>query len=138
MEQQSNAPAGRVGDLGFWRELWHQARLVWYLLRDPQVPVYLKLVPLASLLYLVIPIDFLFDWIPLFGQLDDLTALIVGAKMFIELAPQERVAHHEQTMRQQRPRAGAAEGQAGNEPVVIEGEFERMNGGQATPKRPRR
>jgi uncharacterized membrane protein YkvA (DUF1232 family) len=65
-------------DEGFWREMWHQIRLVLYLVRDPDVPIYLKLLPLAALIYILIPTDFIPDVFPVVGQLDDLTALIVG------------------------------------------------------------
>lgn len=81
-------------DPGFWREVWQQMRLVVRLLRDPEVPFYLKFVPFVGLLYLVFPFDFVTDFAPIIGQLDDITALIVGAKVFIELAPPAVVARH--------------------------------------------
>lgn len=81
-------------DIGFWRELWQQARLVYALLRDPQVPIYLKLIPFTAVLYLIIPFDLLPDVVPALGQLDDLTAMLVMSKVFIELAPQPVVASH--------------------------------------------
>ena len=81
-------------DPGFWREVWQQIRLVVRLLRDPEVPFYLKFVPFVGLLYLVFPFDFVTDFAPIIGQLDDITALIVGAKVFIELAPPAVVARH--------------------------------------------
>lgn len=81
-------------DPGFWREVWQQMRLVVRLLRDPEVPFYLKFVPFVGLLYLVFPFDFVTDFAPIIGQLDDITALIVGAKVFIELAPPTVVARH--------------------------------------------
>ena len=76
---------------GFLGGLWQQARLIYRLFLDPEVPFYLKLLPVAAAAYLLFPFDFLPDVIPGFGQLDDLTILIVGAKMFIELAPQHVV-----------------------------------------------
>ncbi len=79
---------------GFWREVWQQTRLVFRLLRDPEVPFYLKFVPFVGLLYVVMPIDLITDFAPVIGQLDDITALIVGAKVFIELAPPHVVARH--------------------------------------------
>ena len=81
-------------DPGFWREVWQQMRLVVRLMRDPEVPFYLKFVPFVGLLYLVFPFDFVTDFAPIIGQLDDITALIVGAKVFIELAPPAVVARH--------------------------------------------
>lgn len=81
-------------DPGFWREVWQQLRLVMRLLRDPEVPFYLKIVPFLGFLYLIFPFDFVTDFAPIIGQLDDITALIVGAKVFIELAPPAVVARH--------------------------------------------
>lgn len=84
---------------GFMSELWQQARLLYRLFLDPEVPIYIKLLPVAALAYLIFPFDFLPDVIPGFGQLDDLTILIVGAKMFIELAPQDVVDRYLDEMR---------------------------------------
>jgi len=84
----------QMRDPGFWRDIWHQIRLVFSLLRDPEVPIYLKLLPLAAVVYVLFPIDFAPDFYPVLGQLDDLTALLVGAKVFVELAPPGAVARH--------------------------------------------
>ena len=86
--------AGKRKDPGFFREVWQQIRLVYYLLRDPEVPFYLKLVPFVAVVYLFWPVDFLPDILPFLGQLDDFTALLVGSKVFIELAPPQVVARY--------------------------------------------
>lgn len=70
------------------------ARLVWRLLRDPDVSSWLKTIPLATLLYLLFPIDFLPDPILGLGQLDDIGVILLGVKLFIELSPQEIVRRH--------------------------------------------
>ena len=88
------AIAGKRKDPGFFREVWQQIRLVYYLLRDPEVPFYWKLVPFTAVLYLLWPVDFLPDLIVGLGQLDDVTALLVGAKIFIEMAPPHVVARY--------------------------------------------
>jgi uncharacterized membrane protein YkvA (DUF1232 family) len=100
----------KVKEMGFWNELWQQVRLVYYLLRDPDVPIYLKLLPFLAFGYLLFPIDLVTDLIPVVGQLDDLTVLLIGAKVFIELAPQHVVARHLEMLRQQ----------DGHEPTIIE------------------
>ncbi len=84
---------------GFLSELWQQARLLYQLFLDPEVPIYIKILPIAAAAYLIFPFDFLPDVLPGFGQLDDLTILVVGAKMFIELAPQHVVERYLQEMR---------------------------------------
>jgi uncharacterized membrane protein YkvA (DUF1232 family) len=80
--------------LGFFGELWQQAKLTVQLFLDPKVPIYLKALPLAAVAYLIFPFDFLPDVIPGLGQLDDITILLLGAKVFIELAPQDIVAQY--------------------------------------------
>lgn len=130
MEANEATLANRVSDEGFWREMWRQARLVWHLIRSPEVPLYLKLLPALAIVYILVPTDLIPDLIPGLGQLDDLTALLVGAKVFIELAPQEVVARHIQAMRQR----SASSEQVGEETaesealpedsIIIEGDFQ--------------
>lgn len=100
---------------GFWREVWQQTRLVFRLIRDPEVPFYLKVVPFVGLLYVIMPIDLISDFVPVMGQLDDITALIVGAKVFIELAPPYVVARHMQEIRLQDGYETIVEGEVMNE-----------------------
>lgn len=129
METNENALDTRMQDPGFWKEIWEQIRLVWLLMRDNEVPVYLKLLPLAAVIYVIIPTDLIPDFFIPFGGLDDITAVLVGAKMFIEMAPQNIVARHIQNMR----RVDAGLDLDGVEQsdkeldasIVIEGEFER-------------
>lgn len=97
--------------------MWQQARLVYYLLRDPKVPFYLKLVPFAAVLYLLWPVDLLPDVLLGLGQLDDLTALLVGSKVFIEMAPPHLVAHY---MNQIRVSDGFAGVDEVNEKIIID------------------
>jgi uncharacterized membrane protein YkvA (DUF1232 family) len=91
---QNEETAMAQRDVGFWRDAWHQVQLVWRLLKDPEVPVYLKLLPIAAVAYVIFPIDLLPDFWPLLGQLDDVSALLLGAKLFIEMSPQDVVARH--------------------------------------------
>lgn len=79
---------------GFFQEIWQQIRLVYKLILDPEVPIYLKALPFVAVVYLLLPFDFLPDVIPGLGQLDDLTILIIGAKIFIDMAPQDVVQRH--------------------------------------------
>lgn len=99
MSKQENPQTNR-SDPGFWREVWQQARLVYYLLRDPQVPIYLKLIPFTAVVYLLLPFDILPDIVPVIGQLDDLTALLITSKVFVEMVPPHIVAQHLNKIRQ--------------------------------------
>jgi len=51
------------------------------------VPLWAKIVPLAAVAYIIFPLDILPDFIPGFGQLDDLTILLVGLWAFVHLCP---------------------------------------------------
>jgi uncharacterized membrane protein YkvA (DUF1232 family) len=73
---------------GFWVGVWRSFRLAWQLLRDPDVPFGLKLLPLGVLGYVLWPIDLLPDTILGLGQIDDLALLLLGIQIFIALAPQ--------------------------------------------------
>jgi len=92
------AKQGKASDLGetagILASIIKNARLVWRLLRDPDVSSWLKMIPPATLLYLLFPIDFLPDPILGLGQLDDIAIILLGVKLFIELCPQEVVRHH--------------------------------------------
>ncbi len=96
---------------GFWRDLWQQTRLVFRLIRDPEVPFYLKIVPFVGLVYVLMPVDFISDFVLVMGQLDDITALVVGTKIFIELAPPHVVARHMQEIRMQDGYGSVVEGE---------------------------
>lgn len=123
----------RVKEPGFWRELWQQARLVFYLLRDPEVPFYLKLLPFVAFAYILFPFDLVADFAPFIGQLDDVTALLVTSKVFIELAPPEVVARHLAMIRKQDGFVGDTDAPADDvaDAIVIEGEHQVVNKDQA-------
>lgn len=75
-------------------EVTREARLTWHLITDGRVPIGVKLIPLATLLYILSPIDLFPDPILGLGQLDDLAALILGVKLFIEMCPREVVREY--------------------------------------------
>lgn len=110
-----------VKDPGFWRELWQQARLVYYLMLDREVPIYLKIVPFLALGYFLLPFDFLPDVAPILGQVDDVTMMIIGAKVFIDLAPPQIVARHMRRIRERDGYLVTDESAETADPDVIEG-----------------
>ena len=73
------------------------------LVREPAVPPYLKVVPFAALAYVLSPLDFLPDVVPIIGQLDDLGIVILGVKLFLRLCPADVVAFHREAIDQHRP-----------------------------------
>ena len=68
------------------------ARLLWRLTLDRRVPLPLKMLLPAALVYFVVPWDF--DFIPIVGRIDDLLVFILAAVLFMALAPREVVAEH--------------------------------------------
>jgi uncharacterized membrane protein YkvA (DUF1232 family) len=80
--------------VGVFKALINRVRLIWHLMRDPRVPVYLKVLPIATALYVVSPVDLLPDVALLLGQLDDLGVLLVGIESFIALCPAHVVEEH--------------------------------------------
>jgi uncharacterized membrane protein YkvA (DUF1232 family) len=80
----------RVGRLPLPRKLALAGRL----LRDGRVPVALRLLPLALVLYLALPLDIVPDFIPVLGQLDDVLVFAVAAGVLLRFTPREVVEEH--------------------------------------------
>ena len=55
------------------------------LLMDRRVPLKLKIIPLAAILYAVLPTDLIPDFLPFLGWLDDIVILIISALVFLGL-----------------------------------------------------
>ena len=90
-------PSGRWRYLRLARLVWKlptYARLVWGIVRDPRTPLPLKALLGAGLAYVVVPLDLVPDAIPILGQADDLTVLLLVLDMFIANAPEEVREEH--------------------------------------------
>ncbi len=100
-------------DGGFFHNIGLRIKLVLRLLGDSRVSPFLKLIPIASVIYLVIP-----DLLP--GPVDDATVLGVGLYTFVELCPPEVVQEHMEELTK------VISGEArdpGSPPDVIDAEF---------------
>lgn len=64
------------------------------LARDVRIPLRVRLIPPALILYLAIPIDLIPDFIPVLGQLDDMIIVFVGVRLLLRFAPREVVEGH--------------------------------------------
>jgi uncharacterized membrane protein YkvA (DUF1232 family) len=70
-------------------------RLCWRLWRDPRVPKSLKGMLVAAFVYVLSPVDLVPDFlVPVLGQLDDATLLMLAAYLFIRWSPPGVVAEH--------------------------------------------
>lgn len=77
-----------------FRGVLQHLRLAWRLWRDKRVSLWPKLVPLATLAYVLVPFDLLADPILGLGQLDDLGVILLGLRLFVALCPARLVAQH--------------------------------------------
>ena len=89
--------SGRWRYLRLARLVWKlptYARMVWGIVRDPRTPLPLKALLGAGLAYVVVPLDLVPDAIPILGQADDLTVLLLVLDLFIANAPAEVREEH--------------------------------------------
>ena len=57
-----------------------------YLMTHPRVPLWVKAVPVLALLYLIWPLDLLFDFPPGIGHIDDFIVIMLLLNLFFWLA----------------------------------------------------
>jgi hypothetical protein len=77
---------------GFFSDLGTRVKLILRLMGDRRVSPILKVLPVASMVYLVFP-----DIVPLF--LDDAAVVWLGTSLFVELCPQAVVKEHMDDLR---------------------------------------
>jgi uncharacterized membrane protein YkvA (DUF1232 family) len=80
----------RVMKLPIRRKLTLAARLA----RDRRIPLLVRLVPPALVLYLASPVDVIPDFIPVLGQLDDVVAIVIGVRLLLRYAPRAVIEGH--------------------------------------------
>lgn len=78
---------------GVLRDLVLRFKLIVRLMGDKRVNPFLKLIPIASLIYLIFPFD-LISMIPGVSALDDVAIVSLGAYLFIEFCPPDVVEEH--------------------------------------------
>jgi len=111
--------------LAWVQDAARQGRLAWRLFWDNRVPSWTKLIPSAVLVYVVSPVDFIPAAVmPGLGQLDDLAVMMLGLKLFIELAPPDVVREHLLALGARIKEWRVVEEEEKEPPVVIEGEYQ--------------
>lgn len=69
-------------------------RLIFRLMLDRRVPIWSKLIIPGGLVYILSPIDFLPDIIPILGWLDDIIAIVVTITLFLLSIPSDILREH--------------------------------------------
>ena len=64
-------------------------RYYFLILIDRQTPWYVKLILAGGLVYILVPVDFLADTVPLFGWLDDMGIASSVIALALRLVPQK-------------------------------------------------
>ncbi|MCO5184131.1 MAG: hypothetical protein M9941_06425 [Anaerolineae bacterium] len=113
-------------DPGFLGEMFGKVRLALYLLRDPEVPFYLKVIPFTAVAYWLFPFEGVVNPL-LLTPVDDIALFVVSITTFLQLAPPHVVAKYEAKMAG-RPNSAEDVPQAN----VVDGEFETIETGDDT------
>jgi hypothetical protein len=94
---------------GIFNDLATRIKLILRLIADPRVSPFLKLLPVGSVLYFLIP-----DIAP--GPIDDVAVIWLGAYLFVEMCPPDIVQEHMDALKQVVPGEWS-------DPDIVEGEF---------------
>ena len=79
-----------------WLVVKGDAKRLWYALRHPQAPGWLKVGTALVVLYLVSPVDLIPDVVPIFGVLDDLVIVPMAIRWLLNRLPADIREHAEQ------------------------------------------
>ncbi|MDM0112662.1 DUF1232 domain-containing protein [Variovorax sp. J22R133] len=72
-----------------WLAMRKELALAWAMLRDARTPVASKLAIVAAGLYLLSPVDFVSDFIPVLGWIDDGLMVMLFLRLAAHLMPAE-------------------------------------------------
>jgi hypothetical protein len=101
---------------GAFNEILVRGKLILHLMADRRVNFFLKALPIASVIYVLNPID-----IP--GPLDDIAIFSLGLYSFVELCPSAVVQEHLDRMHGINPDVAAHDEPDDN---IIDGEFKEV------------
>ena len=69
-------------------------RLALALMRERRIPLLVRAVPPALVLYLAMPLDIIPDFIPVIGHLDDALVLLLGIGVLLRFTPRRVLEEH--------------------------------------------
>lgn len=70
-----------------WSVVRGDARLLWRALKHPMAPVWLKPAALALVAYMIWPLDFIPDFVPVLGMLDDVVLIPLAIRFLLDRLP---------------------------------------------------
>ena len=70
-----------------WTVMRGDARQLWFALRHPQAPGWLKVGTVMIVLYVLSPIDLIPDFIPVIGFLDDIVLVPLAIRWLLKRLP---------------------------------------------------
>ena len=80
--------------IGYVAELPRFLKLLWGLITDSRVEMIDKLLVAGAIAYILTPIDFIPDFIPFLGEVDDIYLLLLSVRRLIENAGRSVVLSH--------------------------------------------
>ncbi len=80
--------------MGYVAELPRFLRLLWGLITDPRVAMLDKLLVAGAIAYIVTPVDFIPDFIPFLGEVDDVYLLVVSLRRLMQNAGRAVLLSH--------------------------------------------
>lgn len=84
---------------GVIQDVVQRVKLILRLMGDSRVSFWLKLIPIASIIYLFSPVDLAPGVVlPVVGALDDAAILWAGFYLFVELCPPDVVQEHSKAL----------------------------------------
>ena len=87
MAEKTNRKLSFPHNRGFFKDLTLRIKLIFRLMGDGRVNPFLKLLPIGSLVYLIVP-----DIVP--GPVDDAAVIWLATYLFVELCPPDVVQEH--------------------------------------------
>ncbi len=127
-ERRELVPVVGEDRINFLQQFFYDMELAWHLFWDRRVSFFPKLIPLAWILYVLMPLDLVPDVAPVLGQLDDISLFFLAIKLFISLAPRWIVDEYLGRMGLLPP--------SENDEEVIEGEVREVTPGETSPEEP--
>jgi uncharacterized membrane protein YkvA (DUF1232 family) len=84
--------------VGAVRSLWRSGRVAWRLLCDPRTPTADKVFLFGAIALIVSPMNWIPNFIPILGQMEDLALLTLAVNLFLKRVPGELRLKHESAL----------------------------------------